>query len=304
MRPRLSLATQILALQVLIVLVTVAVSALVGVQQMRSQLTRQEGAKALAVAEAVASLPTVRAAFDDADPRGSCSRSPSRCGARAASPSSCSPTATRCVWPTPTSPRSAGGCRPTPPTRSPGSTSSPPSGAPSGAASGRRCRCSTRPGRSSASSRSGAWRPGSGQQWRGALPAAAAPAPARARGRGVRLVAARPPPQAADVRPRAGRDRPAARAARGHPARRPRGAARPRRPRVHHARQRRGGAPARTSRPTAPAEGGRPRPHALGCATSSPARPTARTRSCCGPAASWCSTGCRSTSAAGASAPS
>ena len=68
MRPRLSLATQILALQVLIVLVTVAVSALVGVQQMRSQLTRQEGAKALAVAEAVASLPSVRAAFDDPDP--------------------------------------------------------------------------------------------------------------------------------------------------------------------------------------------------------------------------------------------
>lgn len=68
MRPRLSLATQILALQVLIVLVTVAVSAVVGVQQTRTQLTRQEGAKVLAIAQSVAALPEVRAAFDDPDP--------------------------------------------------------------------------------------------------------------------------------------------------------------------------------------------------------------------------------------------
>ena len=39
-----------------------------------------------------------------------------------------------------------------------------------------------------------------------------------------------------------------------------------------------------------------------GCATSCPARPTARTRSCCGRAACWCSTASRSTSGAGASA--
>ncbi len=68
MRPRPSLATQILALQVLIVLTTVAVSAVVGVQQARAQLTRQEGAKVLAIAESVAALPTVRASFDDPDP--------------------------------------------------------------------------------------------------------------------------------------------------------------------------------------------------------------------------------------------
>ena len=68
MRPRLSLATQILALQVLIVLVTVAVSAVVGVQQTRAQLTRQEGAKVLAIAQSVAALPEVRAAYDDPDP--------------------------------------------------------------------------------------------------------------------------------------------------------------------------------------------------------------------------------------------
>jgi len=68
MRPRPSLATQILVLQVLIVLTTVAVSAVVGVQQARAQLTRQEGAKVLAIAESVAALPTVRASFDDPDP--------------------------------------------------------------------------------------------------------------------------------------------------------------------------------------------------------------------------------------------
>jgi two-component system CitB family sensor kinase len=68
LRPRLSLATQILALQVLIVLMTVAVSAAVALQQTRSQLTRQEAAKVLAVAQAVAALPEVREAFDDEQP--------------------------------------------------------------------------------------------------------------------------------------------------------------------------------------------------------------------------------------------
>ena len=68
MRPRLSLAAQILALQVLVVVTTVAVSAVVGVQQTRAQLTRQEGVKVLAIAEAVAALPSVREAYDDADP--------------------------------------------------------------------------------------------------------------------------------------------------------------------------------------------------------------------------------------------
>lgn len=68
MRPRLSLATQILALQVLIVLATVTVGAVVGVQQTRAQLTRQESAKVLALAQAVAALPEVREAYDNPDP--------------------------------------------------------------------------------------------------------------------------------------------------------------------------------------------------------------------------------------------
>jgi two-component system CitB family sensor kinase len=67
-RPRLSLATQILALQVLIVVAMVAVGAAIGLQQTRAQLTRQEAEKVLAVARAVAALPEVQAAFDDADP--------------------------------------------------------------------------------------------------------------------------------------------------------------------------------------------------------------------------------------------
>ena len=68
MRPRLSLATQILTLQVLIVLVTLSVTAAVELQQTRTRLTEQEGAKVLAIARAVAALPEVRAAFDDDDP--------------------------------------------------------------------------------------------------------------------------------------------------------------------------------------------------------------------------------------------
>ncbi len=67
-RRRLSLAAQILVLQLLVVVVTVAVAAAVGLQQLRAQITRQEGARALAVAESVAAAPEVRAAYDDADP--------------------------------------------------------------------------------------------------------------------------------------------------------------------------------------------------------------------------------------------
>ena len=68
MRTRLSLAAQILLLQLLVVVVTVGVGAVIGVQQVRTQLTRQEGARALAVAESVAALPSVREAMDDPDP--------------------------------------------------------------------------------------------------------------------------------------------------------------------------------------------------------------------------------------------
>lgn len=64
-RPARSLAAQILVLQVLVVLATVAVAATIGVLQVREQITRQEGARALAVAEAVAATPEVRRALSD-----------------------------------------------------------------------------------------------------------------------------------------------------------------------------------------------------------------------------------------------
>jgi two-component system CitB family sensor kinase len=67
-RPRLSLATQILALQVLIVVTTVAVGAVVALQQTRAQITRQETAKVRAISQSVAALPSVRDAFDEPDP--------------------------------------------------------------------------------------------------------------------------------------------------------------------------------------------------------------------------------------------
>ncbi len=66
--PRLSLAAQILVLQLLVVLATVTVAAAVGVLQLRAQITRQEGARALAVAESVAATPDVRAAMAAPDP--------------------------------------------------------------------------------------------------------------------------------------------------------------------------------------------------------------------------------------------
>lgn len=65
---RLSLAAQILVLQLLVVLATVAVAAGVGVQQLRAQITRQEGVRVLAVAESIAASPEVRAAMGQSDP--------------------------------------------------------------------------------------------------------------------------------------------------------------------------------------------------------------------------------------------
>lgn len=65
-RPGLSLATQILVLQLLVVLLTVAVAAAVGVLQVRAQITRQEGARALAVAESLAATPAVQRALSAA----------------------------------------------------------------------------------------------------------------------------------------------------------------------------------------------------------------------------------------------
>jgi two-component system CitB family sensor kinase len=66
--PRLSLAGQILVLQLLVVLATVAVAAVIGWQQLRAQITRQEGARALAVAESIAASPQVRDAMATDEP--------------------------------------------------------------------------------------------------------------------------------------------------------------------------------------------------------------------------------------------
>jgi len=63
-RPRLSLAAQILLLQLLLLLVTTAAGGLLGLRQVRAQLTEQEGQRVLAVATTLAALPEVRAAVE------------------------------------------------------------------------------------------------------------------------------------------------------------------------------------------------------------------------------------------------
>jgi two-component system CitB family sensor kinase len=68
MRRRLSLAAQIALLQLTILTVTLAVGAAVSVRQARAQLDDEYGKRVLAIAESVASIPAVRAAFDDPDP--------------------------------------------------------------------------------------------------------------------------------------------------------------------------------------------------------------------------------------------
>jgi two-component system CitB family sensor kinase len=68
MQRRLSLAAQIALLQVVILLVTFAVGGAVSVRQARAQLDDEYGQRVLAIAESVASIPAVRAAFDEPDP--------------------------------------------------------------------------------------------------------------------------------------------------------------------------------------------------------------------------------------------
>jgi two-component system CitB family sensor kinase len=68
MRRRLSLAAQIAMLQLVILVVTFAVGAGVSVRQARAQLDDEYGQRVLAIAESVASIPAVRAAFDDPAP--------------------------------------------------------------------------------------------------------------------------------------------------------------------------------------------------------------------------------------------
>ena len=64
----LSLAAQILLLQLLVVTVAVAVAAAVGVQQLRTSIARQEGVRALSVAQSVAATPEVRRALEGQAP--------------------------------------------------------------------------------------------------------------------------------------------------------------------------------------------------------------------------------------------
>ena len=66
--PRLTLASRILALQIGIVLLVVIVGALAALLVVRTQLDRSYEGRSLAVADSVASLPTVREAVRDGDP--------------------------------------------------------------------------------------------------------------------------------------------------------------------------------------------------------------------------------------------
>ena len=68
-RPRLTLATQILALQLTVLVIAVLFGALAGLWLIRSELDRQYQQRALAVADSVAALPEIRAAV--LDPNGS-----------------------------------------------------------------------------------------------------------------------------------------------------------------------------------------------------------------------------------------
>lgn len=65
---RLSLSTQTLLLQLGIVLLTLLVAAAASLRLTEASLHEQYGERALAIAQAVATLPSVRDSFDDADP--------------------------------------------------------------------------------------------------------------------------------------------------------------------------------------------------------------------------------------------
>ena len=67
-RPRLSLATQILAFQLGIILAAVALGAAASVWWAQGQLDKRYEARALSIAQSVASMPSVRDALHDSDP--------------------------------------------------------------------------------------------------------------------------------------------------------------------------------------------------------------------------------------------
>src|ERR1700716_3925529 len=67
-RPRLSLATQILAFQLGIILAAVALGAVASVWWAQAQLEKRYEARALGIAQSVASMPSVRDALRDSDP--------------------------------------------------------------------------------------------------------------------------------------------------------------------------------------------------------------------------------------------
>jgi two-component system, CitB family, sensor kinase len=67
-RPRLSLASQILALHLVVVLVALGVGGAVTLFTVRQELDDYHGRRSLGIAQSVAVMPAVRGAFDDADP--------------------------------------------------------------------------------------------------------------------------------------------------------------------------------------------------------------------------------------------
>ncbi|RCW40930.1 two-component system CitB family sensor kinase [Halopolyspora algeriensis] len=67
-RCRLSLATQMLIVQLVILAITVGAGAAVTVYRARQQLDRYHGQRCLAIAESVAAMPAIRHAFDDPKP--------------------------------------------------------------------------------------------------------------------------------------------------------------------------------------------------------------------------------------------
>ena len=70
-----SLGTQLFVLQMVIVLLAVGGTGGVWAEHTRAQLDSLHQQRALAIAQSVAGLPQVRAAFDIKDPRPCCSRS-------------------------------------------------------------------------------------------------------------------------------------------------------------------------------------------------------------------------------------
>ena len=220
---RLRLSTQILLLQLAIIVLTLGTGVVVSILQARAQLDRESGKQSLAIARTVSQIPELRAAFGTAAP-GADHQSDRRAdpGPDRRRPSSSSRTSRASATPTPTGTK-IGQRISTDPSEAllgreyvgvqTGSLGrSMRAKVPVRDQSGRRDRARLgRPARERVSA-----------QLRNDLPVLLIPPRDRARARRARLDPARAPDQAADVRPRAGRDLGPARAARGGAARNPR----------------------------------------------------------------------------------